>query len=92
MCSLTCITLLTSTSHPTQQSTTWVKKESEIEAAKASLNGNDPFKNLMPTWMKSNDLMKKLQTSASKHSANLRQHAFVSNFNSLSKFRPFKGL
>ena len=77
------------------QSTTWVKKESEIEAAKvaaASLNGNDHFQKLMPTWMKSNDFVKKLQLGASKHSENLRQHAFVSNFNSLAKFRPFKGL
>lgn len=83
--------MYTTTKSP--QSTTWVKKESEIEAAKAaSLSRNDHFEKLMPPWMKNNDFLKKIQTSASKHTTALRQHAFVSNFNSLTRFRPFKGL
>ena len=87
------LTITTYTTTKSPQSTTWVKKESEIEAAKAaSLSRNDQFEKLMPPWMKNNDFMKKLQTSASKHATALRQHAFVSNFNSLTRFRPFKGL
>jgi hypothetical protein len=76
------------------QSTTWVKKESEIEAAKAALlnKDNDPFKKMLS--FKNGDFLKKFQDCTKKHADDIktRQKNFVSNFKPFAKFKSVKGV
>ena len=71
------------------QSTTWVKKESELVQAKAALlaKSDDPLSKMLPPWLKDGKFMQKIKENDSFQRAS-EKCTFFSSF----KLRPFKGL